>query len=190
MPSEKYLSPELLARIKEGETNYLPPTWDMLYMRMVYLIASKSKDTKTKIGAVIVGPHNEPISFGFNGMPRGVDDHKPERYCRPMKYSFFEHAERNSIYTLPRIGAFLPKGSKMYTSGTPCSDCGRAIIQAGLTEVIVHQPFELISQYLYDTWKESCEATTSMFQEAGVSLRMFEEFVDMNGYVDGKLIEV
>lgn len=188
--SEKTLSPELLSRIKDAPKNYVPPSWDMLFMRMVYLAASKSKDDKTKIGAVIVGPQNEPISFGFNGMPRGVDDHKEERYCRPMKYRFFEHAERNSIYTLPRIGAYLPQGSKMYTSGTPCCDCGRAIIQAGISEVIVHEPFELISLYLYDNWTESSQATADMFAESEVGLRFFKEYVGMDGYINEKIISV
>lgn len=171
-------------------TDYIPPTWDVLFMRLAYLAATKSKDTKTKIGAVIVGPENEPISFGFNGIPRGVKDNVPMRYVRPSKYLYFEHAERNAIYTLPRIGAFIPKGSKMFTNGVPCADCGRAIIQANLSEVIVHDPFEMISRHLYNNWTESSDATAEMFGEAQVKLRSIYDFLGVTGYVNGRIINV
>jgi dCMP deaminase len=170
--------------------DYKPPTWDMLFMRMAYLASTKSKDTKTKIGAVIVGPNNEPISFGFNGLPRKVDDTISDRYERPRKYLFFEHAERNAIYTLPRIGAMIPKGSKMFTHGLPCADCGRAIIQAGISEVITHEPWEKVFAYLYDNWSDSCAATAEMFKEAGVVHRLLPEFVGCQGFINGKLLSL
>jgi len=170
--------------------NYEPPSWNVLFMRLAYLAASKSKDTKTKIGAVIVGPNNEPISFGFNGMPRKVNDDIESRYVRPNKYLYFEHAERNAIYTLPRIGALIPKGSKMFTNGIPCADCGRGIIQSGISEVIYHEPFEVISRHLYNNWKESSDATTQMFYEAGVKLKGIVDFVDVTGWVNGRIITV
>jgi dCMP deaminase len=184
------LPSELLDRIKDAPPNYVPPTWDVLFMRMAYLAATKSKDTKTKIGAFIVGPNNEPISFGFNGICRGVNDNVPCRYERPTKYQYFEHAERNAIYTLPRIGALILPGTKMYTNGTPCADCGRGVIQAGIKEVIVHRPYEQIFSYLYDTWTDSCNTTTEMFGEAGVKVRMIDEYVGMDVYVNGKIINL
>ena len=170
--------------------NYVPPSWDVWFMRMAYHAATKSKDTKTKIGAVIVGPQNEFISLGFNGLPRKVNDNVPDRYERPRKYLFFEHAERNAIYTLPRIGANIPAGSKMYTNGIPCADCGRGIIQANISEVIVHDPFEMISRHLYNNWTESSDATSEMFQEAGVKVRSIYEFLGVQGYVNKRIINV
>jgi dCMP deaminase len=184
------LPDELKECILGDYTDYTPPTWDVLFMRMAYEAAAKSKDTKTKIGAFIVGPNNEPISFGYNGIPRKVDDSIADRYERPKKYLFFEHAERNAIYTLPRIGATIPKGSTMYTNGTPCADCGRGIIQAGISNVVIHEPFELISRHLYDNWAESSDITREMFKEAGVTLRSLTTFINVYGFVNGKVIKV
>ena len=50
--------------------NYKAPCFDELFMRMVYLTATKSKDPSSKIGAVIV-KDNRVISTGYNGFPRG-----------------------------------------------------------------------------------------------------------------------
>ena len=130
------------------------PSWDELFMRHAYLISSKSKDTSTKIGAIIVKDNRYIISEGFNGLPIGVNDNIEERYQRPFKYNLFEHAERNSIYQCARQG-IITKGTVMFTQGIPCTDCARAVIQAGIKEVIVHKQWEDSSNYLKQTkWLE------------------------------------
>ena len=49
--------------------------WNKFFMSIAYLVAMKSKDSKTRIGAVIVGnPDKEILSVGYNGLPRGVYD--------------------------------------------------------------------------------------------------------------------
>ena len=82
-------------------------TWDELYMSMTFLVAMKSKDENTHIGAVVVGPDKEVRSIGFNGLPRYVDDDKPERQMKPEKYLWFEHAERNAVYNASLMGVSL-----------------------------------------------------------------------------------
>jgi dCMP deaminase len=62
----------------------------------------------------------------------------PERWHkRPEKYQWVEHAERNAIYNAAREGITL-KGSTAYLNWepVPCSDCTRALIQAGVVEVV------------------------------------------------------
>ena len=184
------LSQKYLDSIGPEFKDYIPPSWDVLFMKMVYLASRKSKDTKTKIGAVIVGPDHEPISFGFNGLPRKVNDHVPERYERPKKYLFFEHAERNAIISVARMGGSSLKGCIMFTHGLPCADCGRAVIQSGITTVVTHEPWELIFAHLYDTWKDSCYATYEMFKEAGIETRTVKEFLGVQGFINGKIINV
>src|SRR5438045_6573381 len=105
------------------------PSWDEYFMRHVYLVASKSKDTRTKIGAVIVRD-KRIISEGYNGICQGVYDHIESRYVKPKKYFFFEHGERNAVYGCARHG-IATLGAKIYTQGIPCADCARAVIQAG-----------------------------------------------------------
>ena len=111
--------------------------WNKRFMEMAFLVASWSKDTSTKTGAVVVGPDREIRATGYNGLVRGVDDNKPERLERPTKYDFFEHAERNAIYNACLTGTSL-KGCVMYATHAPCTDCARAIIQAGIKTVITN----------------------------------------------------
>ena len=109
--------------------------WHNRFMEMAELVATWSKDASTKVGAVVVGENKEIRSTGYNGMVRGIDDNIPERSERPVKYDFFEHAERNAVYNACLIGASL-KGCVIYVTAMPCPDCARAIIQSGIKMVI------------------------------------------------------
>lgn len=137
-----------------------------IYMSMVYLVAMQSKDQSTWIGAVIVGPDNEIRSTGYNGLPRGCNDDVDARQVRPEKYYWFEHAERNAIYNAARMGLSV-KDCVMYTQGTPCADCARAVIQAGIGEVVIHMDWEKNNS---EKWVQSGERSRLMLSESGVIL--------------------
>jgi dCMP deaminase len=161
-------------------------TWDELFMNMAYLVAMKSKDKQTHLGAVVVGPDNEVRSIGYNGYPRGIDYLLEERQDRPEKYFWFEHAERNAIYNAALIGTSL-KGCKMYTMGTPCTDCARACIQAGIVEVIVDKDWDDHNQ---DKWLEHAQRSRRMFAEAGVKWRQVDiKPITIIKYRRGELIK-
>jgi len=61
----------------------------------------------------------------------------PERWERPAKYDWVEHAERNAVYNAARVGTAL-KGCIVYLNWEPhpCKDCTRAFIQSGIIEVV------------------------------------------------------
>ena len=122
--------------------------WDDYFMTMVYLVAMRSKDESTHVGAVIVGPNKEIRSTGYNSFPMGINDDVPERQERPEKYFWFSHAERNAVYLAARVGIPV-EGCTMYTNGIPCTDCAFAVIQAGITEVVV-DVFEINSRKVKD----------------------------------------
>ena len=97
-----------------------------------------------KVGCVIVGDDNAVLSMGFNGFPRGVDEKSKARWKRPEKYHWVEHAERNAIYNAARHGINL-NGARVYLNyePKPCADCTRALIQAGIKEIIgPNRPFD------------------------------------------------
>lgn len=148
-------------------------SWDDYFFSMVDLVASKSKDVSTKVGAVVVGPDNEIRSTGFNGFPRGVNDKNTngeiyKRYNeRPYKYFWAEHAERNAIYNAARIGVSL-KNCVIYQSLMPCSDCTRAIIQSGICKIKIDKEKE--NEEFNQRWKEHIEISKTMLFEAGVEL--------------------
>ena len=112
--------------------NILSTRWTKRFLTMAHLISDWSKDDSTRVGAIIVTSDGDPISFGFNGFPRGVEE-LPERHERPDKYDFSEHAERNAIYLSRRD----LRDTVMFVTHFPCPDCTRAIIQSGIKTLVV-----------------------------------------------------
>jgi len=156
------------------------PDWEDWYLRGCYWVASKSKDTSTKIGAILT-VDNRIISTGYNGIPIGVRDLN-ERQERPIKYSFFEHAERNCIFSAAKHG-ISTNNSIMYVNMYPCVDCARAIIQSGISTVIIHKPFvdltinnhstnSAVNLYTDD---EKNEFTSQWIRDLSISKKLFEE---------------
>lgn len=105
-------------------------------MAIAWLAAGKSKDRSTRVGCVLVGPDNEIRSTGYNGFPRGVNDDRDERHERPAKYLWTSHAEENAVAQAARVGIPL-KGCKAYITHYPCARCSRALIQAGISTIVV-----------------------------------------------------
>lgn len=151
-------------------TEYKRPDWDTLFMTMAYLMATRSKDESTHIGAVIVGPDKEVRSTGYNSFPRGINDSVAERQIRPEKYFWIEHAERNAIYNASRFEASLMYCT-MYTNGIPCMDCARGIVQSGIKEVVVDQAW---NDQNPKKWEEHANKTRQLFEEAGINLRFWQ----------------
>ncbi len=143
--------------------------WVEYFYKIADQVKEKSKDSRTKIGAVIVGKDKEIVSTGYNSFPRGIEDNKKERQERPEKYYWFEHAERNAIYNAALIGVST-KGCTMYlTCGIPCADCARGIINAGISKVFIMKEGGAQSK----KWEESANRSREMFNEAGVKIEWY-----------------
>jgi dCMP deaminase len=144
------------------------PSWDDYYLSTCKIVATRSKDPNTQIGCVIVGPAHEIRTTGYNSFPRGIRDDVPERLVRPAKYLWIEHAERNAICNAARCGTAL-EGCTIYVEVMPCMDCARAIVQAGISEVVVSG--ERMKQYSSDYYDEHFRMAEVLLQEAGVRVR-------------------
>jgi dCMP deaminase len=138
--------------------------WARRYLELAALVATWSKDTSTKVGCVVVGPDREIRSTGYNGLPRGCDDRVKERHERPLKYKWTEHAERNSIYNASRFGASL-KGCAIYCTHPPCSDCARAIAQAGISVACFVNQGDLVER-----WAEDLAVAKEILRDSSVSV--------------------
>ena len=140
--------------------NYI--TWDEYFMGVAMLAARRSKDPNTQVGACIVSPDNIIISTGYNGLPNGCsDDEYPwEREGEETKYPYVVHAELNAI--LNANGRDL-RGSRLYVALFPCNECAKAIIQAGVKDVL----------YLSDKYASTAatRASKRMLDSAGVTYR-------------------
>jgi dCMP deaminase len=122
------------------------------------------------VGAVIADDDNTVLATGYNGFPRGVDTDEEDRWERPAKYDWVEHAERNAIYNAARKGIKL-LGSTMYLpfKAYPCAPCMRAIIQAGIKRLVCSDiPFPgKGNKTAYDT---DSDIQMRMCEEAGVEV--------------------
>jgi dCMP deaminase len=149
------------------------PDWDSYFMAMLPLVAARSKDPRTKTGCVVVGPHHEVRTTGYNGFPRGVQDTLPERWDRENgeKYFWVEHAERNAIYNAARHGAALD-GCTMYLNWLPCMDCARAIIQSGIVRLVVDR--QQHEKNRSAKWEADFARVETLLSEGGVSLNWWE----------------
>ena len=112
-------------------------SWDEYFMGVAALASMRSKDPNTQVGACIVSNDNKILSMGYNGFPIGCsDDQFPwEREGEDLetKYVYTVHSELNAI--LNYRGGSL-EGAKMYVTLFPCNECAKAIIQAGIRELI------------------------------------------------------
>ena len=169
-------------------------TWDGYFMGIATIASFRSKDPNTQNGACIVDPIDMiPLSIGYNGFPRNCEDdsfpwarHAEKEY--DTKYPYVEHAERNSIYSAARKGIKID-GSVIYLYSEkgyyPCSDCARAIIQAGIKEVI------MASQISDNTDKYDWTATKRMFKASGVKIRIIENvFIIDSDMISGRFKQI
>ena len=139
-------------------------SWDEYFMGIALLSSYRSKDPSTQVGACIVDDNNKIMSVGYNGFPHGCnDDEFPwDRSGDEFdtKYPYVCHAELNAI--LNNGGRNL-SGCKIYVALFPCNECAKAIIQAGVSEVV----------YLSDKYANtpSTLASKRMLAAAGIKLR-------------------
>ena len=149
--------------------------WDEYFINIAEQVKLKSKDNNTQIGVVIVGKDNEIVSTGYNSFPRGIDDDVAERQEKPEKYFWFEHAERNAIYNAARIGVST-LGTTMYmTCGISCADCARAIINSGISKIVLREGRGATTQ----KWQESSKRSMQMFKEADIEVIYFENNLEL-----------
>jgi dCMP deaminase len=145
--------------------------WDGRFFQLCRLTATWSEDRHRKVGAVIVGPANEVRAIGYNGLPRGVSGEIDVRHSSEEreKYYWFEHAERNAIYSAARAGIGTA-GCRLYVNVFPCADCARGIIQSGIVQVNTFP-----RPKADENFDRSFDIALTMLQEARIELRIFEE---------------
>lgn len=141
--------------------------WDTRFLELSESIATWSKDPSRGVGAVIVSPMKQVLATGYNGLPRGVEDH-PERLERPVKYELIVHAEMNAIIQCARNG-ITPVGATMYSSFSPCIHCTLSIVQAGISRVVTRAIAEGDAH-----WNESLEKSISMLKEVGIEYTVMD----------------
>jgi dCMP deaminase len=141
------------------------------YMDLTNSIANIfSKDPSTKVGALFISnTSHRVLTMGYNGMPRGFDETIDERWKRPEKYMYVEHAERNAIYNACRNGVQL-EDSTAFVTLFPCTDCIRAMIQSGVKMIVSLE----ITDDVSEQWRENFKYSMEIAKECGIVVKFIK----------------
>lgn len=109
---------------------------DWLYLQMANTWSQNSSAVRAKVGAIIVS-NSMIIADGYNGMPTGFDNCcEVEQDGELTTHPYVLHAESNAISKLARRGSVVgSNGAALYCTYSPCIDCAKLIVQAGIRAV-------------------------------------------------------
>ncbi len=112
---------------------------DKRYLRMTAIWAENSYCQRRKVGALLV-KNNMIISDGYNGTPAGFENvcEDEEGVTKP----YVLHAEANAITKVARSNN-SSEGSTLYVSASPCMECAKLIIQAGIKRVVFNELYRI-----------------------------------------------
>ena len=112
---------------------------DYRYLRMARIWAENSYCKRRQVGALVV-KDKMIISDGYNGTPSGFENVCEDESGVTKPYVL--HAEANAITKLARSGN-NSEGSTLYVTASPCIECAKLIIQAGIRRVVYAEKYRL-----------------------------------------------
>lgn len=121
--------------IQNDKQEYL----DKRYLRMATIWAENSYCQRRKVGAIIV-KDQMIISDGYNGTPSGF-----ENVCEDesgVTKAYVLHAEANAITKVARSNN-SSDGATLYVTASPCVECAKLIIQAGIKRVVFNELYRI-----------------------------------------------
>lgn len=112
---------------------------DRRYLRMAFIWAENSYCQRRKVGALLV-KDKMIISDGYNGTPAGFENvcEDANGVTRP----YVLHAEANAISKVARSNN-SSEDSTLYITASPCLECAKLIIQAGIRRVVFNDLYRL-----------------------------------------------
>lgn len=114
-------------------------TLDRRYLRMATIWAENSYCQRRRVGAILV-KDKMIISDGFNGTPAGFENVCEDDSGTTKPYVL--HAEANAITKVARSNN-SSDGSTLYVTASPCLECAKLIIQAGIKRVVFNDLYRL-----------------------------------------------
>lgn len=108
-------------------------TRDQMLMAMAHVAAARGTCNRLSVGAVITF-ESRPVSIGYNGAPPGAP-HCNSNCNQDNPCTNTVHAEDNAIRWARAFG-IDPRGSTLYVTDSPCSNCAKLIFEAGIVRVV------------------------------------------------------
>lgn len=112
---------------------------DLRYLRMAAIWAENSYCQRRKVGALVV-KEKMIISDGYNGTPSGFENVCEDAHG--VTHPYVLHAEANAITKLARSGNNSDQAT-LYVTASPCIECAKLIIQAGIRRVLYAEQYRL-----------------------------------------------
>lgn len=112
--------------------------YDVAYLKMAQTWGELSHCERKQVGALIV-KDGMIISDGYNGTPTGFDNCCEDGQGETLWYVL--HAEANAILKVAKSTNNC-KNATLYLTLSPCKDCSKLILQAGISRLVYHQPYK------------------------------------------------
>ena len=132
--------------------------FDRSYLEMASVWAKNSYCTRRKVGAILV-KDRMIISDGYNGTPSGFENVCEDENGVTKHYVL--HAEANAITKVAKSGN-SSLGATLYVTASPCLECAKLIIQAGISRVVYQEEYRITDG-------------VDLLRRAGIQVEKFEE---------------
>lgn len=130
---------------------------DLLYLRMAKVWSENSHCKRSQVGCLIVN-NRTIISDGYNGTPSGFPNQCED--CDNNTIPTVLHAEANAITKIAK-STNSAEGATLYVTLSPCFDCAKLIIQAGIKRIVYSEVYRKTDSF-------------KLFEEAGIEIRRLE----------------
>lgn len=131
------------------------PDWECYFMDIAGRVAKRSTCPRRSVGALIV-KQKRILATGYNGAPSGMN-HCTDVGCLMVEGHCVRtlHAEQNAIIQAAQFGVST-QGAEIFITSSPCLNCAKAIINAGLKKVwyLEDYPDEIAFQFLREAGVE------------------------------------
>ncbi|CAC9935522.1 tRNA-specific adenosine deaminase [Aedoeadaptatus nemausensis] len=129
-------------------------SWDSYFMKITEMVASRSTCDRAMVGCVLVNRDHRIVSTGYNGSVSG------NPHCDDVGHTMRDghciatiHAEMNAILYCAKEG--IPtKGTICYVTHFPCLNCTKALIQAGICEIIYKDDYR-VDEYAVELFEKN-----------------------------------
>ena len=129
-------------------------SWDTYFMQITEIVASRSTCDRAFVGCVLVNKDHRIVSTGYNGSVAG------NPHCDDVGHTMRDghciatiHAEMNAILYCAKEG--IPtKGTICYVTHFPCLNCTKALIQAGICEIIYKDDYR-VDEYAVELFEKN-----------------------------------
>jgi dCMP deaminase len=113
---------------------------DQRYLKMASIWAQNSYCKRRQVGALLVRD-KMIISDGYNGTPSGFENNCEDE--NNLTYPYVLHAEANAITKVAK-SSNSSDGATLYVTSSPCLECSKLIIQAGIARVVFYDNYHKV----------------------------------------------